>query len=91
MIIAFSILVGVVAAWLAYHVLFYDFNDFCQGFGKFTARRRRRAMWQHSDPPPPPEHFEEEGWSSGIRFFLFLVVSIGCGYFAYYELQKHFG
>jgi len=91
MIIAFSIVAGVLAAWLSYRILFYDSGDFWQGFDKFTASRRRRWIWQRGDPPPPPEDFEDEGWSSGIRFFLFLAVSFSSGYFAYYQLHKYFG
>jgi hypothetical protein len=94
MTIAFSIVAGVLAAWLSYRVLFYDSGDFSEGCGKLTAgflRRRHRWLWQRDDPPPPPEHFEHESWSSGIRFLLFLAVSFGSGYFTYYQLHKHFG
>ncbi len=94
MIIALSIISGALAAWLAYRVLFYDSGDFFDGCCKFTfglLRSRRRGIWQRSDPPLSPEQFEDEGWSSGIRFLLFVAVAVGCGYFAYHELQKHFG
>lgn len=94
MIITLSILTGLLAAGLWYRVLFYDSNDFWNGCGKFTAnllRNRRRGIWQPPAPPSAPEYFEDEGWSSGLRFLLFVAASFGCGYLAYYELHKHFG
>src|SRR5712691_1124138 len=90
MIITFSILAGLLAAWLSYRILFYDSSDFWDGCGKFTAgllRRRRRWIWERDDPPSPPEYFEDESWSCGIRFFLFVAASCGSGYFAYYQLH----
>src|SRR5258706_14683273 len=72
MIIAFSILAGLLAAWLSYRILFYDSSDFWDGCGKFTAgllRSRRRWIWERDEPPSPPEYFEDESWSCGIRFF----------------------
>lgn len=92
--IAFSIVAGVLAAWLSYRVLFYDSSDFWDGCGKFTAgllRRRRRWIWQRDEPPPSPGSFEDESWSSGIRFLLFVAATFGCGYFAYHQLHKYFG
>jgi hypothetical protein len=90
MIMALSISVGLLAAWLWYRVLFYDSNDFWQGCGKFmsvlTRGRGRRPARPH-----PPDYFEDEGWSSGFRFLLFAAASFGCGYLVYYELHKHFG
>ena len=93
MIIAFSILAGILAAWVAYRILFYDAGDFWEGFDKFITGLGRRGNWKwpRNDPPPTPEQFEDESWSSGIRFFLFVAVSFGSGYFAYYQLHKHFG
>ena len=95
MIVSLSILVGVLTAWLWYRVLFYDSSDFWEGWGKFAAalvRGGRRAIWRGPLPSPPPaEHFEDESWSSGIRFLLFVAASVGCGYIAYHELHKHFG
>jgi len=75
---------------LSYRILFFDSSDFWEGCGKFTAgllRNRRRWIWQRSEPLPPPEHFENEGWSSGIRFFLFVLVSVGSAYGVYHELS----
>ena len=93
MIVALSILVGILAAGISYRILFYDFSDFWDGCGKFTGLFvRRRWIWPRRNSwPPPPEYFEDEGWSSGIRFTLFLALSIGSGYLIYYELHKHFG
>jgi len=94
MIISASIVICILAGWVSYRVLFYDSDDFWEGCGKFTGgllRSRRRWIWQKSEPPPPPEFFEDESWSSGIRFFLFLAVSFGSGYFTYYQLQKYLG
>jgi hypothetical protein len=94
MIIAISIVAGFLAAWLSYPVFFYDSGDFWDGCGKFTAgllRRRSRWIWQRDDPPAPPERFEDESWSSGLRFFLFVAASFGGGYFTYYQLHKHLG
>ncbi len=88
MIITRSILAGLLSGWLWYRVLFYDSTDFWSGCYKFAAglgRRRRQP-----EPPPPPEHFEDEGWSSGFRFLIFVAALFGCGYLVYYELQKHF-
>jgi hypothetical protein len=94
MTIAFSVVAGILAAWLSYRVLFYDSNDFWEGCDKFTAgllRSRHRWIWQRGEPTSPPDHFENESWSGGIRFFLFVAVSLGRGYLAYYQLHKHFG
>jgi len=82
--IVLSIAVGLGAAGILYRVLFYDFSDFLEGCGKFLSRRSR---WQSYTP----KYFEDEGWSSGIRFFIFLALSCGSGYLTYYELHKHFG
>jgi hypothetical protein len=89
MITTLSILAGLLAACVLYRVLFYDFSDFWQGSGKFMSLFRGRRS--RPAPPLPPEYFEDEGWSSGLRFFLFVAASFGGGYLVYYELQKHIG
>jgi len=93
MIITCSIVVGILVTWLAYRILFYDSSDFWDGCGKLTQGlfRRRRRYWPKDALPPlaGPEDFEAESWSSGIRFFLFLAVSIGSGCLTYYELHRH--
>lgn len=92
MILTLSILAGLLSACLWYHVLFYDSSDFRQGCGKFAAglgKRRQKAIWEQTDFQPTPERFEDEGWSGGIRFLVFLAASFGCGYLVYYELHKH--
>jgi hypothetical protein len=76
---------GVLVACVAYRILFYDFGDFMRGCGKFLSRGRR---WRGMSPP---DDFEDEGWSNGIRFFLFLGLSAGGGYAAYCGLHKIFG
>jgi hypothetical protein len=93
MIIAISIVAGVIASLLSYRVLFYDSDDFWDECGKCTVgllTRPPRRMWRGPDPLPP-EHFEDESWSSGVRFLLFVVASAGLAYLAYYQLHKHFG
>jgi hypothetical protein len=93
MILAISILAGLLTAGVSYRILFYDSGDFWDGCYKVTRlfKRHPRWIWQRSTPPPPPEHFEDESWWSGIRFFAFLAVSCGVGYFVYSQLNKHFG
>jgi hypothetical protein len=85
--------VGVLVALLGYRILFYDLSDFWDGCRKFASLFARRQRWFPGRDPshPPPEYFEDEGWSSGIRFALFLALSIGSGYLLYHELHKHFG
>ena len=89
MIIALSIVAGVLAAWLSYRILFYDSDDFCEGVVKCLGKSRGRRMISPKDPTP--ESFEDESWSSGFRFLLFVAVTLGSGCFAYYQLLKHFG
>src|SRR4051812_27156973 len=96
LIIAASIIAGGLAAWLLYYVLFYDLEDFLGGFGKFLKklmhRRRRHTIFQRTDlTPANPADFEEESWSSGIRFLIFLALSIWAGYLTYSGLHKLFG
>jgi hypothetical protein len=94
MIIAISIAVGVAVGWLLYRVLFYDLADFFDGFMKLSTVflvRRRRWPFAPRSKVPTPEDFEDDSWSSGIRFFFFLAGSVGSGYFTYSELQRHFG
>jgi len=93
MIITLSMVVGALAAGLAYRLLFYDFGDFWNGCGKFSSLFTRRRGWlrRQNNLHPPPEYFDDDSWSSGIRFCLFLALSFGGGYFIYYELHKHFG
>jgi len=94
MIITLSIAVGALAAYLGYRMLFYDASDFWEGCGKFVCcfSKMKRGLWSRQGPwPPPPEYFEDEGWSSGIRFALFLTLSLGSGFLVYHELHKHFG
>ena len=93
MILAISIATGILAACFAYRILFYDSSDFWDGFIRFAscfARRRSRGIWQKGSPPPPPEYFEDESWSSGLRFFAFVVASCGSVWLAYHYLHKHF-
>lgn len=93
MIVAISMATGIVVAWVAYRVLFYDSSDFWDGFSRFASwfgRRRCRWIWQKGDPPPPPEYFEDESWSSGLRFLVFVAASFGCAWFAYHYLHQHF-
>jgi len=93
MIFAISIATGILAACLAYRVLFYDSSDFWDGFARFAScfgRRRRRWIWQKGIPPPPPEYFEDESWSGGLRFFAFAAASFGSVWLAYHYLHKHF-
>lgn len=95
MTVTCSILVAALVACLAYRILFYDSGDFWDGCAKFGTLffRRRRRYWPSEALPPPakPEDFEDESWSSGIRFLVFLAASLGSGYFAYQELHKHLG
>jgi hypothetical protein len=94
MFIVLSIAVGILVAWLSYRILFYDVGDFLEGCGKFTRGLMvflfARGYRHRRIPPPSAEDLEDEGWSSGIRFFLFLALSCGCGYFTYYEFHKLF-
>ena len=94
MIVTASIVVGVLVAWLLYRVLFYDLADFLDGFIRlFTVFLVRTRRWPFAprSKPPTPEDFEDNSWSSGIRFFFFLALSVSSGYFTYSELHKHFG
>jgi hypothetical protein len=88
MILTLSIVAGVLAVCVAYRFLFYGFGDFLDGFCRFLCLRRSTNRYRHT---PPPEYFEDDSWSSGLRFFLFLALSAGVGYFAYYVLEKGFG
>jgi len=85
--ITLSVVFGILAGWVSYQILFYDHGDFWLGCGKFLSRMSRRR----GPADMTPEHFEDEGWSSGIRFFLFLAVSLGSAYCAYVQWPKHFG
>ena len=93
MMIAGSILVGIFVSGVLYRVLFYDLADFMDGLIKlltvFLVKRRQWpfAPWQK---PIRPEDFEDEGWSSGIRFFSFLALSLGSAYYTYGALHKYF-
>jgi hypothetical protein len=94
MIIAVSIVVGVLVGWLLYRALFYDLADFMDGFVRlFTLFLVERRQWPFApwNKPTAPEDFEDEGWSSGIRFFVLLALSAGSAYCAYSILNKHFG
>lgn len=86
MIIAISIAVALVVACISYYALFKDFDDFCEGLGRFFSSERGgmwRAWAQDADGG--------QSWASGIRFKFFALSAIGSGFFAYYELHKHFG
>jgi len=94
MIIAISTVVGLGVGCLLYRVLFYDSADFVDGFVRLsTAFFFGRRGWPFAPrrKPPTAQDFEDDGWSSGIRFFFFLVLSAASAYFAYSELQTHFG
>ena len=89
MIIAATIAIGMLVAWIAYRMLFYDFSDFMEGFGRFLTRR---GPWPFppSEQPPNPEDFEDEGWSSTFRLLVLVAVSVGCAYLTYSQLHKYF-
>ena len=89
MIIALSIAVGLGAAYILCRVLFYDFSDFFEGCGKFLEKLVRGG--RGPSRPLTPEYFEDEGWSNGIRFFLYLAFSCGGACLTYYALRKYFG
>src|SRR5438876_11037329 len=94
MIIAVSIVVGVGVGWLLYRVLFYDLADFMDGVVRLSTVflvRRRRWPFAPRSKPPTAKDLEDDSWSSGIRFFFFLVLSAGSGYLTYSELQQYFG
>ncbi len=90
MILVASILVGVLAAYVAYRMLFYDLNDFGDGFIAFFTTFLRRRWPYRPTKPPAPEDFEDERWSSGLRFGLFLAVVVGAGVLTYNRLHKYF-
>jgi len=93
MIMALSILAGLGVGCLSYRVLFYDLADFMDGFVTLSTVFffQRRWPFARRNKGPTAEDFEDGDWSSGIRFLCFLVLTFGSGYFAYSELQKHFG
>lgn len=94
--VVLSIIAGGLAAWVLYYVLFYDREDFLEGLGKFTkwliySRRRtivHRIIHRNEPTPANPADFEDEGWSSGIRFLLFLGLSIWAGFLTHNGLHK---
>ena len=78
MIIALSILVSAGVGWLLYRALFYDLADFMDGvvrLCKIFLVPRRRWPFAPRSKPPTAEDLEDGSWSSGIRFFFFLVLS----------------
>lgn len=79
MIIAASIVVGLLVACLMYRVLFHDLSDFIDGFNRLITRG-----------PIKPEDYEDPGWSSGIRFLLFVALTGGAAWFAYSQLHEYF-
>ena len=94
MIIAVSIVVGVLVTGLLYRTLFYDVADFLDGLiTLFTIFLMEKRRWpfapRHSSPTP--EDFQDEGWSSGIRFLVLLALAAGSGYLVYIALHKYFG
>jgi hypothetical protein len=89
MIIALSILTGLLGAWICYRVLFYDSNDFRDGLDRL-GKEEDQWIWRRNRTQQRSEDFEDESWSSGIRAFVFLAVSIGCGMLTYYGLHSFF-
>ena len=82
MIISASIAVWVILAWLMYRLLFDDFGDFIHAVDLVISQRG----W----PLPRQEDIEDEGWSIGFRFYLFMTVSVGGAFVAFHLLEKHF-
>ena len=89
MIIALSIMAGILVAWLLFSSFFSDAGDLWDGIcgllsGWFQGKYRARS-WTRSG--------EDDGdWiSSGVRLFLLLALSGFCGYLAYRGLHKLFG
>ena len=83
MIIAASIAVGIGLALLMYRLLFDDFGELIHASGLVISQRG----W----PLPPQEDIEDDGWTIGFRFYLFLAVSVGGAFAAFFFLEKHFG
>ncbi len=93
MIVVLSIVAGLAAAFIAYRVLFYDSGDFWDGFVRFATcflYRRSSWIWQRNSQQPRPENFEDDSWSSGIRFGIFVLLAVGSGVLLYHELVAHF-
>jgi hypothetical protein len=80
MTIAVSIAVGVALGCLMYWLLFHDVGDFIDGAFGVLFR-----------PKPVREEDFEDGCPAGLRFFFFLVVSVGGAYLVFHLLEKHFG
>jgi hypothetical protein len=83
MVIVMSIIAGLVVAFLAYRILFSDFGDFLGGYDWFQ-KDNDRWVWQRPRIAAP----EDENWLGGIRFIVWLAVSVGCGWLCYELLQK---
>jgi predicted PurR-regulated permease PerM len=82
MITAISIAVTLVVACISYYMLFKNFGDFCEGFGKFFnsgTRNEKLDLWQ-------TEYTDGQSGSSGIRFFMFVLGSLVAGGLTYLKL-----
>ena len=82
MIIAASIAVGIGLALLMYRLLFDDFGEFIHAVDLVISQRG----W----PLPRQEDIEDDGWTIGFRFYLFMIVSVGGAFVAFHLLEKHF-
>jgi hypothetical protein len=89
MIITLTILASVIGGWVSYRLLFYDSSDFQEGLERLD-KDEDDWIWPRIKSQHSPEDFEDESWSSGIRAFIFLAVSIGCGILTYYGLNRLF-
>jgi hypothetical protein len=88
MIIALSIIVGILVAWLLFSSFFSDSGDLWDGIRGFFSGLFRRSL----RPPILALSDSDDGdlIPGGLRFFLLLVLSGACGYMTYIGLHKLF-
>ena len=81
MIIAISIAVTLVVGYISYRIIFTGFADFREGFDRFfnADNRNRTTLWSF-------DYTDDQNWSSGIRFFIFILFPLAAGVLTYLKL-----
>jgi hypothetical protein len=92
MIIALSIVVGILVAWLLFGSFFSDSGDFWAGVRGFLSGFYYRKQQWVRPPLWQPADSDDGDWIPGsVRLILFLALSAVCGYMTYIGLHKLFG